>query len=316
MNLAKQGDQEQIAVALDKYGFAGYTVDQVVAEGKLRARRFVEDILELGRIVLACRELPRGMYGAAIAQMGISNDTARRVAGVALKFWNRDHLKPLLTLDTSKVYELALLDDASLANIAEDPEAIDDIDRMSVSELRASLREAKDEILAKDAVAQDLQNTIRKQKEKIARTPAPTQEFLAEEALSLLDQEALQCAAALTTTRRGDRRVWPYRVLAVRRTRRCDVVCRFRRTALRVRLRRRQRAWDAPSARQSHGAPRIRRAGARRARNRSAGRRALDPVRVFHERTHRRDDERRPYLDVGAQRLPAAGALSDAVRRA
>ncbi|MBN3779935.1 hypothetical protein G3O06_20575 [Burkholderia sp. Ac-20345] len=203
LNLAKRENAEQMSVALSKYGFEDYTIDRLIAEGALRARRFVEDILELGRIILTCRELPHGMYGPAIAQMGISKDTARRVAGVALKFWNRDDLKPLLSLDIGKVYELALLDDDSLASMADDPEKLDELECMSVSELRAALREAHEQIKAKDAVAEEMQGTMRKQKEKLARAPKPTPEFLSQEAIDDLNKTSVEVAAAVTTSLRA-----------------------------------------------------------------------------------------------------------------
>jgi len=193
-NLAQREMDQHTTDVLERFGFSGYTVEGLIAEGALRARRFVEDILELGRIVLACRELGPGTYREAIEHMGIPRRTASRVAGVALKFLNQDHRKPLLTLDVGKVYELALLDDATLDEIAEDPDKFDDIERMSVSELRAALRESKAEIDAKDVVAEKTAKTIRKLQEKLARNK-PTPEFLAAEALQQLDTEALECAA-------------------------------------------------------------------------------------------------------------------------
>ncbi|MGH8782083.1 hypothetical protein [Paraburkholderia sp.] len=202
MNIVQREDDAQIALALEKYGFKDYTLGRLVAEGSLRAKRFVEDILELGRIVLTCRELPRGMYGHAIAQMGISPDTARRVAGVALKFWNKEHLKPLLSLDTSKIYELALLDDASLDAIVEDGAMLDECDRMSVSELRAAFRESRAQIEAKDAVAGENQKTIQKLKEKLSRSK-PTPEFLAQENLEELGKESVQCVARISAGMRA-----------------------------------------------------------------------------------------------------------------
>lgn len=198
MNLAKREMDQATTEVLDRFGFEGYTVDRLIVEGTLHTRRFTESILELGRIVLALRELGRGFYGEAIARMGISLDTARRVAGVALKFWGKEHRQSIMTLDVGKVYELALLDDKTLDDIADDPEKIDEYDRMSLTEMRKALREKQAQLDAKDVVAEKHQKKIQQLQEKIARTPPPTPELLIEETLRELDNEALSCAARVS----------------------------------------------------------------------------------------------------------------------
>ncbi|MEX3614642.1 MAG: hypothetical protein VB141_13020, partial [Burkholderia gladioli] len=175
-----------------------YTVDRLIAECTLRARRFVEDTLELGRGISALREFGRGAYGEALQRIGVTPDTARRLIRIADKFWGNDHRKPLLSLDTSKIYELALLDDNVLDDLASNPDKIDEYDRMSVSQLRAAMRESKAQLDAKDAVAEKNQKKIQSLQEKLARQPAQTPEFLASEVLTQLDVEALECAAKVS----------------------------------------------------------------------------------------------------------------------
>ena len=149
-------DEQETTHTLERYGYFDTTLDQLVMQVRQRVQRSTEDMLEIGRAVCCLRELPRGRYGAAIASIGLSADTARRLAGVAMKFLGHDRLRPLLELDQSKVYELALLDDADLEAMADDPARIDRVDRMSVSELRVALRSARHDGEAKDERLKDV----------------------------------------------------------------------------------------------------------------------------------------------------------------
>lgn len=143
-------DEQETTRVLTKYGYADTTLDQLVSQVRQRAQRSVEDMLEIGRAVCCLRELPRGRYGEALKAIGLSADTARRLGAVALKFLGRDTLRPLLDLDQSKIYELALLDDSDLDAIAADPARLDQVERMSISELRTALRATRHDAEAKD----------------------------------------------------------------------------------------------------------------------------------------------------------------------
>lgn len=142
---------------MERFGYVETTFDQLIADTRRMIKQSTEDMLEIGRAVCCFRELGRGRYGEAIKAIGLSPASAHRLAEVAMKFCGRDHLKPLLTLDCSKVYELALLDDSTLDDLATDPASLDTFDRMSVTELKKSLREAQKNLEAKDAVIQAVQ---------------------------------------------------------------------------------------------------------------------------------------------------------------
>jgi hypothetical protein len=156
---------------LERFGYQDTTFDQLVVQVRQVVQRSVEDLLEIGRAVCCFRELGRGRYGQAIAAIGLSQATAHRLGEVALKFLGHAHRKPLLNLDRSKVYELALLDDSTLDDLAAHPEQLDAIERMSVSELKKNLREARKTLEAKDAVIQSVQeDNSALREEKVART--------------------------------------------------------------------------------------------------------------------------------------------------
>lgn len=168
---------------LDRFGYTDTTFDQLVAHVRQYVQRSVEDMLEIGRAVCCFRELGRGRYGKAIAAVGLSQPTAYRLAEVALKFLGHDHRKPLLNLDRSKVYELALLDDSTLDEMATDPAKLDQVERMSVSELKKALREAAKNLESKDDLIKSVQEdngTLRQQ--IIKRTRYTPDEIRQEEA--------------------------------------------------------------------------------------------------------------------------------------
>lgn len=165
-------DEQETTRILARYGYADTTLDQLVLDVRQRVQRSTADMLEIGRAVCCLRELPRGRYGAAIAAIGLSADTARRLATVAMKFLGKETLRPLLDFDQSKVYELALLDDAELDAMATDQERLDQVERMSVSELRIALRAARHDNEAKDARLKDVHQenaALRDEKVKNAR---------------------------------------------------------------------------------------------------------------------------------------------------
>jgi hypothetical protein len=143
-------DEQETSRVLARYGYADTTLDQLVSDVRQRVQRSTADMLEIGRAVCCLRELPRGRYGEAIKAIGLSPDTARRLGAVAAKFLGKETLRPLLSFDQSKVYELALLDNAELEGLAEDPAQLDQVERMSVSELRIALRATRHDAEAKD----------------------------------------------------------------------------------------------------------------------------------------------------------------------
>lgn len=169
-------DEIETRQVLTRFGYEG-TLEQVIGETRMRMRRSTEDLVEIGRAVLAFRELPRGGYGPAVKAIGLSEGTALRLANVALKFLGHDHRRPLLTLDRSKVYELALLDETELDALAADPAKLDQVERMSVSELKRELRAAKQGLEDKDGLIRRVQDENAALREReIARDRCPPDE--------------------------------------------------------------------------------------------------------------------------------------------
>ncbi|MEX3614605.1 MAG: hypothetical protein VB141_12830 [Burkholderia gladioli] len=205
MNLSLRGKDHAATEILEQNGFAGYTVDCLVAEGAWHARVAANSYYELGRIVITLKALGSGAYGDGIAQIGISPDTARRAMGHVLAYHgaSNQHRQPLLVLDVSKLDELRHLPPEELDAIANDPAKIDEIDGKTHSELKKMVREMLAQLDAKNVVAEKNLKKIQSLQEKLARTPPPTPEFLVEKLVRELDAEALACAARLSTSLRS-----------------------------------------------------------------------------------------------------------------
>lgn len=154
----------------------GYTgsldTDSLWSMVEYRQRRSVEDILEMGRGLLLIKEqTAHGEFQEQIAQRGFNYRTAARLMTVALKFSKSDTVSLLKAAGTqAKVLELAVLDDEDLQALESGDSVagitVDDVERMSASQLRAALREARADADAKDQRINKLSEDLNKESEK------------------------------------------------------------------------------------------------------------------------------------------------------
>lgn len=124
-------------------GYEGtLTVGALEDEIRFYQRRTVEAILETGKRLLVMKELtPHGEFTQRVEMLGFSDRTARRFMQAAAKTAKSANLAVLSNQvkSASAFLELVTHDDDVLESIKD----MDDIDRMSATELRASLRQAK-----------------------------------------------------------------------------------------------------------------------------------------------------------------------------
>lgn len=154
----------------------GYTgsldTDSLWSMVEYRQRRSVEDILEMGRGLLLIKEqTAHGEFQEQIATRGFNYRTAARLMTVALKFSKSDTVSLLKAAGTqAKVLELAVLDDEDLQALESGDSVagitVDDVERMSASQLRAALREARADADAKDQRINKLSEDLNKEYEK------------------------------------------------------------------------------------------------------------------------------------------------------
>lgn len=108
-----------------------------------------------------------GRFRKALEDLGVGRGTANRLMNTAMKFVSDNgsvKYPRLLQQSVSKIYELALLDDDNLKDLDEGKSVaeieVDEIDRMTVRDLRKKIREARKEREA-------LENVIKSKSEKL-----------------------------------------------------------------------------------------------------------------------------------------------------
>lgn len=117
-------------------------------------RATVESALGAGRALLLLRErVPHGEFERRVDQLGVAPRAARKLMQAALKFAARP-ATAIAAGTPTKLLELLVLDDEELQQLEGDGSVLgielDEITRMSARELRAKLREAREDVEAKD----------------------------------------------------------------------------------------------------------------------------------------------------------------------
>lgn len=153
-----EGNAQALAVQL---GYDGsLTVGALEDEIRFYQRRSVEAVLELGKRLLILRELtPHGEFGQRIELLGINRRMASKFMASTVKFSKWTSTSTLKIGTETKLLELLVLDDGEIEALESGESArgitLDEVDTMTVSELRTALREAKDEQAATERVLAD-----------------------------------------------------------------------------------------------------------------------------------------------------------------
>ncbi|WP_197329544.1 hypothetical protein [Ralstonia syzygii] len=124
-------------------------------------RRSVEACLEVGRGLRVLKEVcEHGQFTTRLEALGIEDRVARRFIQSAVKFTNRA-TSPVLKAagGQSKLFEMLVLDDEQIEELELTGQTgelkLDDIATMSVKELRASLRETRENAEAQSRLLAD-----------------------------------------------------------------------------------------------------------------------------------------------------------------
>lgn len=140
---------QQLARVDEKYGDGmPYDRARLISEARFYLGQSAEAMFESGkRLVMLKEHEPHGEFIAALGTIGIDPRMAQLVMRAAVKIGS--NTKTFSHLGRSKVLELAYLDDDELAELADGGSvadlSLDEIDRMSVRELRERLRREKAE---------------------------------------------------------------------------------------------------------------------------------------------------------------------------
>ena len=149
-----------------------------IERGRLKFREAQEAFFEFGRVLVVLKEhMPHGKFQETVKrEFNIAPQSARRMIQATVKFCSPQLLKAqpkLLTLGKSKLFELMTEDDEDLQELADGGSVngitLDDVDRMTIKELRAALRESRDTAEAKDKIIADKNKKVDELAEKLAK---------------------------------------------------------------------------------------------------------------------------------------------------
>jgi hypothetical protein len=150
------GDYQLIAA---QFGYQlTYNRDRMVDEIRHYMGESARTMLEAGaRLALIRSQEPHGEWLETCEKLNLEPRTAQRMISTALKFSNATTSSHLERLGTSKLFELLVLDDDDAATLTAGGEIeglgdLDDISKMTVRELRAALRESRENAGATERV--------------------------------------------------------------------------------------------------------------------------------------------------------------------
>ncbi|HBA35077.1 MAG TPA: hypothetical protein DCZ12_13175, partial [Gammaproteobacteria bacterium] len=157
-----QYDQQESAAQLAlQLRYDGPMHPDALEAGIADARsRIAAELFGMGaRLLLLKEQCEHGEFMDRIGRLGLDHTLVNRTMQATLKFSNSAISQNLEKLSKSKLFELVVLDDDEIKELEYAGSvrgiSIDDIDRMTVSDLRKQLREAKQLTEAKDKLIEN-----------------------------------------------------------------------------------------------------------------------------------------------------------------
>lgn len=187
-----------------------YVRDHYIAEIRRDMSRTVEAVMSIGRrlVVMKTHEA-HGEWLGCLRSVGVDERTAQRMMAAARRLDSLANpaTAPLLLKSgsQSKLFDLLALPEDQLAKIADGGTEIDpeDIEQMTVSELRAALREVRADNAALDERNANLQRTTEKAELAAAKAKRAWKEATPDEQLTLLrrdlDADVLQMSIRIVS---------------------------------------------------------------------------------------------------------------------
>ena len=154
-----------------------YNEDRWIERGRQAMRQTVEGMFELGRVLIVLKEHMTWEKFADLCEVfGMSVRAAQQLTQATRRFATPQMQKAqskLMELGKSKLLELLVEEDEALADLADGGDinghTLDDVERMTVRELRAALRESRDTAEAKDKIIADKNKKVDELAEKLAK---------------------------------------------------------------------------------------------------------------------------------------------------
>lgn len=189
----KQHEQEKTVAEIDKaYLPEGETYNLHIAMERARfyQAQAASSLIELGKqIILLKAHEPHGQFLAAIEELGMAARSAQYAMTAAQKFSNA---QTSAHLSSEKIRALTVLDDDSIKTLEDGGElkgvgTLDDVERMTVRELRSALRvekkKRKEEREAQEAAISQKEQKLNELEAQLRYREPPTKEQLAQATL-------------------------------------------------------------------------------------------------------------------------------------
>lgn len=167
------------AMVMEQWGYGEiYNEATWVERGRHAVRQTMEGMFELGRVLIVLKEHTEYRRFSQIVkeQFGIGTSETARLMAATQRFATPQMQKAapkLMDLGKSKLLELLVEEDVTLVGLADGGEingmTLDDVDRMTVRELRVALRENREDAQAKDKVLADKNAKIDELAEKLEK---------------------------------------------------------------------------------------------------------------------------------------------------
>ncbi|HDR9585239.1 TPA: DUF3102 domain-containing protein [Burkholderia stabilis] len=206
--------------AMERIGYdVPYERNRVVQEARFYMGQAAEAALEVGRRLLAIKENePHGEFVEIVEErLGIPRSTAHRLMQSATKYLLNPKLKDkadqFARLGKAKLFEIMNESDDDLVELAEGGTlaglTLDEIECKTHRELKAALREAREELAAKDQLLEDKNKKLDAAKAKLKRvaTALPDEQLtelmreatsIGNNAIGIVRGEVRQALVALT----------------------------------------------------------------------------------------------------------------------
>lgn len=158
-----------------------YDRNRVVNEAQFYMAQSAEAMLEAGKRLIVLKENEaHGEFVEVIeTELGMAERTARLIMQATIKYTSpklESKRQTFAVLGKSKLFELMTQDDDDLTELAEGGTVVgltlDDVERMSVRELRRALREAREDTTAKAQVTASKDNKINELDAELAKLKA------------------------------------------------------------------------------------------------------------------------------------------------
>ena len=212
LSLMQSAAKENAQAIAEQLGYEGaLSVDSLESEIRFYQRRSVEAVLELGKRLLILKELtPYGEFVERTEVLQISRRMAQKFMSATLKFSKANSNSLLKSAGTqTKLLELVALDDAEIEALDSGETVrgltLDEIETMSVSELKTALRDTKADLEASRKAHSSKDEKVNKLEEALHKKRI--QKISPDEVGKQIRTEASQIAYAAESEIRGNLRL-------------------------------------------------------------------------------------------------------------